>query len=70
MADSVATVMGEPSTAISDDVLAGMDHAEVHYFNRCVKVAVQKPPDTDCIYHSYNHHGTFQAARGFFKANY
>lgn len=44
MADSVATVNSEPSTARTDDVLAGMDHAEVHYFNRCVKIAEIKSP--------------------------
>ena len=49
MADSVATFKSEPSTASIDDVKAGMDHAEVHYFNRCVKIAELKSPDADCI---------------------
>lgn len=50
MADSVAAAMSEPSTTRMDDVLAGMDAAEVHYFNRCVKIAVRRSPDTDYVY--------------------
>ena len=65
MADPIAAAMSEPSTAKIDDVLAGMDHAEVHYFNRCVKITIVRPPTLTMD--SYNHHGTFKLEQGFLR---
>ena len=50
--------MSDMVEPIPEDKLAGLDHAEVHYFNRfdclrkiCVLIAA------DSVNSSYNHHG-------------